>query len=71
MTERNSEVSNATTERLRIKFLGAILILLVLGGIIAFVWKPEYAKDTWLMIGPIVSGGFVYLAGQNAKTSKP
>ena len=54
-------------EILKTKFLGVTLILLVLGGIFITVCRPENAKDIWLIFGPIVSGGLIYLAGQQHK----
>ena len=54
-------------------FVGVICVILALGGIIAFIFTPDSAKDLWLIIGPIISsaivGSITYLSGENKKNS--
>ncbi len=39
------------------RFIGAIIIVLALGGLIFTFVNPAEAKSLWVIIGPIISGG--------------
>jgi hypothetical protein len=50
--------------------VGAILGILAIGGICAFFFKPDNAKDIWVIIGPIISAGITgtvaFLSGERS-----
>jgi len=49
-------------------FVGSIIIMLTLGGLIFNFVNPPEAKNLWVIIGPIISGGISgalgFLAGK-------
>jgi hypothetical protein len=59
-----------------ISFVKWLTLVLVAGGVAAWVWNPDKAKDFWLIIGPIISGsvsgviGFVTGERQSSRKRK-
>lgn len=73
--------SNETSENIRTRgdakarvgvlwLVGVILSILAIGGVCAFFFKPENAKDIWVIIGPIISAGIsgtvAFLSGERS-----
>lgn len=48
--------------------VGVVLVILTVGGVVAFLYNSDGAKDLWVIIGPIISAaitGFIgFLAGK-------
>jgi RsiW-degrading membrane proteinase PrsW (M82 family) len=62
---------NITIRLTAIVMAGVILLVLLLGGFLAFYSNPSQSKDLWLIIGPIISGAVSGLVGfQIGKKSK-
>jgi hypothetical protein len=53
-----------------IRVVTIVTAVLATGGIAAWFWKPENAKELWVIIGPIisgaVSGSIGFIAGERA-----
>ena len=65
------EISAHGDVRVRVAIIRLVTIVtavLALGGVAAWFWKPENAKELWIIIGPIisaaVSGLIGFLAGE-------
>ena len=54
-------------------FEGIVCSLLILGGFSVFIFRPDAAKDVWVIIGPIISaavtGTVSFLAAERASKS--
>ena len=50
--------------------VGIVCCLLVIGGFVVFLFRPELSKDVWVIIGPIISaalsGTVSFLAAERA-----
>ncbi len=43
--------------------VGVVILVLLLGGLYAYITDPTHAKDLWLIIGPIISAAISGLVG--------
>lgn len=57
----------ADERRLRVKFTGIALGILCVGGIGCIWFQPSIAKDVWLFLGPVISGGLSFLVTGRGK----
>lgn len=57
-------------QRIALHWIGTIVVILALGGVGAFFFCPEKARDLWTVISPIilaaVTGTLGFLAGEKA-----
>ena len=53
----------ADERRYKVIAIGASLVILSLGGVGTIWFQPTIAKDVWLFLGPVLTGGFAYLNG--------
>jgi len=51
----------ADERRYKIIAMGVCLFILCSGGIGTILFQPTIAKDVWLFLGPVITGGFAYL----------
>lgn len=51
----------ADERRYKVIAAGASIFILCVGGIGAVLFQPAIAKDVWLFLGPVITGGFAYL----------
>jgi hypothetical protein len=53
-----------------IRVVGAVIIILAIGGVAVWIWQPDRAKDMWVYIAPTLSaavtGAFGFLAGERS-----
>jgi RsiW-degrading membrane proteinase PrsW (M82 family) len=56
------------TKKAVLLLIGIAIVLLILGGLIAWYINPDKSKDLWVIIGPMISGALVgttsFLAGE-------
>ena len=51
----------ADERRYKVIAIGASIFILCFGGIGTIWFQPSLAKDVWLFLGPVITGGFAYI----------
>ena len=59
----------ADERRYKVIASGISIIILCAGGIGTIWFQPAIAKDIWLFLGPVITGGFAYLMNSSPKRS--
>ncbi len=57
----------ADERRYKVIAIGLSIFVLCIGGIGTIWFQPTIAKDVWLFLGPVITGGFAYLMNSPAK----
>jgi hypothetical protein len=70
-TEKIERTKGEMAERLyKAQLFAVVSMTLILGGILAWFFHPESAKDLWLLISPILSASLAILAGTTDNSKK-